>query len=76
MARARSSGKHAGPPVGCMDNLQKRLESEQISCDLDAFMKSGGQVEKLGVTRTLQRIDLPGDASAGPVPQPARAIKA
>ena len=76
MARARNSGKQGGPPVGCMDNLQKRLESEQISTDLAAFMKSGGQVEKLGVTRTLQRIDLPGDASAGPVPQPARAIKA
>ena len=74
MARARNSGKQGGPPVGCMDNLQKRLESEQISSDLAAFMESGGRVEKLGVTRTLLRIDAPGEA-VGPGPQPAR-IKA
>lgn len=45
-----------GPPAGTSDNLHKKIESEQISAHIDAFEKSGGRVEKLGVTRTLQKI--------------------
>jgi hypothetical protein len=52
-----------------MDNLQKRLESEQISSDLADFMRSGGQVEKLGVTRTLQRIDMPAEPATAAAPR-------
>ena len=33
------------------------LTHERIAADLDAFRKSGGRIEVLGVTRTLQRID-------------------
>jgi len=56
----KGSGKTApgkGPPAGTNDNLHKRIESEQISAHIDAFEKSGGRVEKLGVTRTLLKIE-------------------
>jgi hypothetical protein len=60
MARARKgseSGKASkGPPAGSVDNLHKRIESEQISDHIAAFEKSGGRVEKLGVTRMLHKI--------------------
>ena len=60
MARARkgsdSGGTGKGPPVGSVDNLHKRIESEQISSHIAAFEKSGGRVEKLGVTRMLHKI--------------------
>lgn len=57
MARARKdSGKVKGPPAGSVDNLHKRIESEQISDHIAAFEKSGGRVEKLGVTRMLHKI--------------------
>ena len=60
MARARKgsdSGKAGkGPPAGSVDNLHKRIESEQISDHIAAFEKSGGRVEKLGVTRMLHKI--------------------
>jgi hypothetical protein len=60
MARARKgsdSGKASkGPAAGSVDNLHKRIESEQISDHIAAFEKSGGRVEKLGVTRMLHKI--------------------
>ena len=58
MARARKDKGKAGkgPPAGTVDNLQKRIESEQISDHIAAFEKSGGRVEKLGVTRMLHKI--------------------
>lgn len=37
-------------------NLHKHFESERISDDIAAFEKAGGKVEKLGVTRVLQKI--------------------
>jgi len=67
----KGSGKSAagkGPPAGTSDNLHKKLESEQISAHIDAFEKSGGKVEKLGVTRTLLKIGpLAAEPAAAPV---------
>lgn len=37
-------------------NLHKHFDSERIADDIAAFEKSGGKVEKLGVTRVLQKI--------------------
>lgn len=72
MARPSKDGDKAksgkGPPAGTQDNLHKRIESEQVSAHIDAFEKSGGRVEKLGVTRVLQKI-------APPAPPPAAAGK-
>jgi len=58
MTSKKSSGKVAprkGHP-GNEGNLHKRLESDRISDDIADFEKSGGRVEKLGVTRVLQKI--------------------
>ncbi|WP_058836139.1 hypothetical protein [Luteimonas abyssi] len=43
------------------------LTHERLAEDMAAFRKAGGEIEVLGVTRTLQRIDLPADA-APPAP--------
>lgn len=43
-------------------NLHKRLQSDRISDDVDAFEKAGGRVEVLGTTRVLQKI---GDGATG-----------
>ena len=40
------------------------LTSERISDDLDAFHKAGGQIEVLGNTRVLTRIDEAATATA------------
>ena len=45
------------------------ITHERIAADLEAFYKSGGQIEVLGVTRSLTKID-GGDASP---PAPAKA---
>jgi hypothetical protein len=37
-------------------NLHKRVDSERIAQHIAAFEKSGGRVEKLGVTRVLQKV--------------------
>lgn len=74
MARARKgsdSGKAGkGPPAGSVDNLHKRIESEQISDHIAAFEKSGGRVEKLGVTRMLHKI------APEPKPEPKQKTRA
>jgi hypothetical protein len=49
---------------GADSQAQKRLTSERISADLADFRKSGGHVEKLGVTRVLTRVDEPAAAPA------------
>ena len=41
------------------DGTQKRLTSDRISADLADFEKAGGQVEVLGVTRVLKKVDEP-----------------
>ena len=60
-------------------NLHKHFESERISDDIAAFEKAGGKVEKLGVTRVLQRIapttDKETAASAAPAKPAAAARK-
>ena len=45
-------------------NDRAPLTHEAIEEDLEAFRKSGGKIEVLGVTRTLQRINA--DPSASP----------
>lgn len=55
-ARIRKSGRD-----GAGGNLQKRLTSDRISADLADFEKAGGEVEVLGVTRVLTRVDEPVD---------------
>lgn len=70
MARPKKNGDTAksgkGPPAGTQDNLHKRIESEQIAAHIDAFEKSGGRVEKLGITRVLQKISQPAADPASP----------
>ena len=55
-SRKKKSKISKGPPAGTVNNLHKRLESEQISNDISLFKKSGGRIEKLGVTKLLQKI--------------------
>ena len=80
MARARKgsdSGKASkGPPAGSVDNLHKRIESEQISDHIAAFEKSGGRVEKLGVTRMLHKIAPEPKPEAKPKPKAAASSEA
>lgn len=72
MARARKDkGKGKGPPAGTVDNLHKRIESEQISTDIAAFEKTGGKVEKLGATRVLQKIGPDADVTPAPAARPS-----
>lgn len=55
----KSTGKSTpvkGPPAGSDGNPHKRLESERIASDIADYEKSGGKVEKLGVTRVLQHV--------------------
>lgn len=44
------------------------MTHERIAADIDAFRKAGGKIERLGVTRSLLRID-PDDAKSPP-PRP------
>lgn len=73
MARARKDkGKTKGPPAGTVDNLHKRIESEQISTDIAAFEKSGGKVQRLGATKVLQKIGpVDEDKPAAPAARPS-----
>ncbi len=72
MARARKDkGKGKGPPAGTVDNLHKRIESEQISTDIAAFEKSGGKVQKLGATKVLLKIGPVDEANPPPAARPS-----
>jgi hypothetical protein len=42
-----------------------QITSERIADDLKAFHKAGGRIEKLGITRSLTRIDAAPDAPTG-----------
>lgn len=44
---------------GIETNLHKRVASQRISADLEAFEQSGGEVEVLGTTRVLKKIEEP-----------------
>ena len=60
MAAKQGSGKGPspkGPPAGSEGNTHKRVESARISSDIADYLKAGGRVEKLGVTRVLQKIE-------------------
>ena len=72
MKAKKTSGKSPapkGPPAGSDGNPHKRLESERIANDIADYEKSGGKVEKLGVTRVLQKV-----SEAAPT-APAQAVK-
>ncbi|HYM85907.1 MAG TPA: hypothetical protein VET30_04150 [Pseudoxanthomonas sp.] len=59
MKAKKASGKGPapkGPPAGSDGNTHKRIESERIASDIADYEKSGGKVEKLGVTRVLQTV--------------------
>ena len=51
MARTKTESTPKGPPPGTQNNSLKSFESERIAAQIDAFEKSGGHIEKLGVTR-------------------------
>ena len=46
------------------------ITHERIAADLEAFYKSGGEIEVLGVTRSLKKID--GDDTSPPAPAKPR----
>ena len=46
------------------------ITHERITADLEAFYKSGGEIEVLGVTRSLKKID--GDDTSPPAPAKPR----
>jgi len=50
------------------------LTHERIAADLDAFRKSGGKIEVLGVTQALKKI-APDDGASPPRPAKAAASK-
>lgn len=54
-------------------NLHKHFESERISDDIAAFEKAGGKVEKLGVTRVLQKIAPTNANETASAPKPVAA---
>jgi hypothetical protein len=46
------------------------ITHERIAADLEAFYKSGGEIEVLGITRSLKKID--GDDTTPPAPAKPR----
>lgn len=75
MKAKKTSGKSPapkGPPAGSDGNPHKRLESERIASDIADYEKSGGKVEKLGVTRVLQTV---APAQSGEVPKSAPSVR-
>ena len=77
MKAKKTSGKSPapkGPPAGSEGNSHKRLESERIASDIAEYEKSGGKVEKLGVTRVLQTV-APRRSARSPSPRP-RCVRA
>lgn len=46
-----------------------QFTSERIAADMAAFRKAGGKIEKLGDTRTLQRIGATTDPAEGHGPE-------
>lgn len=64
------------PPGGSGGNLAKQGESLRISDAIAEFEKAGGMVEKLGVTRVLQKITPPRSGEVASAPPPAPRSKA
>lgn len=61
---SKTSHLFASRPAG----KNAAITHERIAADLEAFRKAGGEIEVLGVTRALKKID--GDAP--PPPPPAK----
>ena len=55
-APIKGAGRKGRGDSGSEANLHKRVDSERIAEHIAAFEKSGGRVEKLGVTKVLQRV--------------------
>ncbi len=75
MKAKKASGKGPtpkGPPAGSDGNTHKRIESERIASDIADYEKSGGKVEKLGVTRVLQTV---APAQSGEVPKSIPSVR-
>ncbi|MEO6137217.1 MAG: hypothetical protein ABIP11_00955 [Luteimonas sp.] len=66
---AKSPGRKGRGDGGSEANLHKRVDSERIAAHIAAFEKSGGRVEKLGITRVLQKV------SEAPATAPAQVAK-
>jgi len=65
----KSPGRKGRGDGGSEANLHKRVDSERIAAHIAAFEKSGGRVEKLGITRVLQKV------SEAPATAPAQVAK-
>ncbi len=77
-AKTGTPGRKGRGEGGSDSNLHKRVDSERIALHIAAFEKSGGRVEKLGITRVLQRVDEAPEGAAKPAPAstpPARQRK-
>jgi hypothetical protein len=61
-----------GPPSGSHNNSQKSFESERITSQIEAFEKSGGHVEKLGVTPYIHRPAPSKPTKSAPTPPDGR----
>ncbi|HEY2396598.1 MAG TPA: hypothetical protein VGH81_11550 [Rudaea sp.] len=73
MARLKSDNvTPKGPPSGTHNNSQKSFESERISLHIEAFERSGGHVEKLGVTPYIHRPAPSKPTKSVPVPRDGR----
>lgn len=76
--KSAGAGRKGRADSGSESNLHKRVDSERIAAHIAAFEKSGGRVEKLGITRVLQKVDEATDAGAKSAPAatpPARQRK-
>ncbi|HST44960.1 MAG TPA: hypothetical protein VLK29_07030 [Luteimonas sp.] len=67
-AKAAKAPQRRTSREGGDSQAQKRLTSERITSDLEEFARSGGHVEKLGVTRVLTRVDAPASAPKAAAP--------
>ena len=62
---SKTSHLFASRPAG----KNAAITHERIAADLEAFRKAGGEIEVLGVTRSLKKID---GADGSPPPSPAK----
>ena len=73
VSKKSSKTKSRKSASGAGGNLHKHFESERISDDIAAFEKAGGKVEKLGVTRVLQKIAPTNANETASTPKPVAA---
>ncbi len=79
MASAKSASRSGPNSRGSDPHADKRLTSGRISADISDFVKSGGKVEILGITRDWYKPSAPsarGNKSGKVAPTPAAAAKA